>query len=294
MKLGIIGLGLIGGSIALDLKRSGFALEVFGFDSQKDHINDALRLGLIDEALSLRSICQRVDLLVLAVPVDVIVKLLPQVMTDIEENCTVTDVGSTKFKIIDCIKDHKNRKNYVAAHPMAGTEFSGPTAAHRGLFYSKALVICNEEDSGKVHLEKVQNMFTHLGMRILKMDAKDHDLHAAYVSHLSHISSFILANTVLDKEKDHNTIFNLASAGFESTVRLAKSSPEMWNPIFEQNQKFILQALAAYIDHLNQFYEHLKNSNTIETKNIMKKSNEIKRVLVQLQTNSLGMNSNAK
>lgn len=279
MKLAVVGLGLIGGSIALDLKDTGFANEVIGADLSQANLTEALELGIVDSVGNLEDICSKVDLIVLATPVDAVSSLLPKVLDLIGSNVTVTDVGSTKYKIIDKIKDHPKRAQFVPSHPMAGTEFSGPKAAHKGLFQNKVTVICDPHLSGDEHLEKVTQMYQKLKMKVLHMDSKEHDLNAAYVSHLSHISSFVLASTVLDKEKFVTEIFTLAGAGFESTVRLAKSSPDMWAPIFEQNHEFIVEALASYIDHLKIFHLALTTKNYQLTKTLMSQSNEIRRVL---------------
>lgn len=283
MKLAVIGLGLIGGSMSLDLKKSGFVSEVLGVDSSEENKKEALALAIIDKACTLEEVCQSADLIILSTPVGVVTKLLPQILDLIKDHQTVLDVGSTKVQIVETIKNHKKRANFVATHPMAGTEFSGPKAAHHGLFKDKATVICDSSESGTNHLKKVTDMYHALQMRVVSMNSNEHDLHTAYVSHLSHISSFVLANTVLDKEKDVNAIFDLASAGFESTVRLAKSSPEMWAPIFDQNQKNIVEALGAYIDRLKLFHESLIAKDFDQTKKYMYRSNEIRRVLSQIQ-----------
>ena len=283
MRVGIVGLGLIGGSIALDLKSSHFASEVLGVDHNEMHVKEALKLGLVDHARSLAEVCREADLVVLSIPVNVLCSMLPKILDMIGPQTTVTDVGSTKAKIVEAVAAHPKRQQFVPSHPMAGTEFSGPKAAHLGLFKNKATVICDPKESGNEHLEKVTKMYQQLEMRILYMNSIEHDLHAAYVSHLSHISSFVLANTVLDKEKNVNAIFDLASAGFESTVRLAKSSPEMWSPIFEQNHQYIVEALGAYIEHLKIFHEKLLAKDFQGTKVLMTQSNEIKRVLEKIQ-----------
>lgn len=283
MKLAVVGLGLIGGSMALDLKECGFVSVVYGVDHSEENIKLALELNLIDASCTLEEACKTADLIILSTPVSVVVDLLPKVLDMITEHQTVLDVGSTKSMIADIVKDHPRRKNFVPTHPMAGTEFSGPKAAHFGLFKDKATVICDAADSHPEHVKKVTDMYIALEMRVVFMKSNDHDLHTAYVSHLSHISSFVLANTVLDKEKDVNAIFNLASAGFESTVRLAKSSPEMWAPIFDQNNKNIVEALGAYIDRLKLFHESLRARDFDQAKKYMYRSNEIKRVLTQIQ-----------
>lgn len=283
MKLAVVGLGLIGGSMALDLKDLHAVTHVYGVDQSAAHANEALELKLIDEAVTLDEACKLADFIVLSTPVNSLSKLLPYVLDRIGPDTTVIDVGSTKAKICEAVSDHPKRHQFVSTHPMAGTEFSGPKAAHQGLFMNKALVICDGERSSAEHLKRVIDVYHKLGMRVLSMNATAHDLHAAYVSHLSHISSFVLANTVLDKEKNVNAIFDLAAGGFESTVRLAKSSPEMWAPIFEQNHEHIVEALSAYIDHLKDFHEKLVNRDFQGTKVLMKQSNEIKRVLEKIQ-----------
>ena len=285
MKLAVVGLGLMGGSLALDLKESGFIEEVIGVDENESHVKEALRLKLIDRVEKLPDAVSSADIIILAVPVHAILSLLPKVLDQMKSSAIVSDVGSTKSQIVTSIQHHPKRGRYVAAHPMAGTEFSGPAAAVRGLFEGKAAVICDGERSDADAVQKIENLFLALKMRLIRMNSKEHDLHAAYVSHLSHISSFVLANTVLDKEKDVDAIFNLASGGFESTVRLAKSSPLMWAPIFEQNEKFIIDALTDYLERLTYFRDTLVKRDFNETQKLMERSNEIKRVLVQLAPN---------
>jgi prephenate dehydrogenase len=282
MKVGIVGLGLIGGSIALDLKANGFAHEIIGVDQNAEHTQQAILLNLVDSVKSLEAACAEVELLVLATPVTSITKMLPTVLDLISPTTIVTDVGSTKKQMVDSVKNHARRKNYVPSHPMAGTEFSGPNAAILGLFAGKAAVICDAAASEARAVALIEKFYATLKMRLIHMNSAEHDLHAAYVSHLSHISSFVLANTVLDKEKDVDAIFNLASGGFESTVRLAKSSPEMWAPIFEQNQTYITEALGAYIERLQHFHQNLLNQDYSETKKSMQQANQITRVLAKL------------
>jgi prephenate dehydrogenase len=284
MRLAVVGLGLIGGSMALDLKKCGFVNTVYGVDQNPDHQKEALELKLVDHICTLEEACKNADLIILSTPVSVVLKLLPQVLDIINEKQTVLDVGSTKAIIGDVVKNHPRRKCFVASHPMAGTEFSGPKAAHLGMFKDKATVICDLKESDYAQITVATNMYRALEMRVVFMESKQHDLHTAYVSHLSHISSFVLANTVLDKEKDADAIFDLASGGFESTVRLAKSSPEMWAPIFDQNNKNIVEALGAYIDRLKLFHDSLIKKDFEQTKKYMYRSNEIKRVLSQIQT----------
>ena len=282
MKLGVVGLGLIGGSMALDLKACGFANKILGFDSSEANQQEAISLGLVDHTCTLQELCLHSDIIILAIPVNAITLLLPEIMNSIHAKAIITDVGSTKGQIALSLANHAKRNQFVLAHPMAGTEFSGPKAAIRGLFKHKAVVICDHDKSEPSHLEKIKKMYEALEMRVIFMDSRSHDLHAAYVSHLSHISSFVLANTVLDKEKDLDAIFNLASAGFESTVRLAKSSPEMWTPIFEQNQVHVIEALGEYIDRLRDFHTSLVSRNYAQTKKYMENANKIRRVLAQI------------
>ena len=255
---------------------------MIGVEEKKEHADKALELKLIDRVLSLETACAEAKIVILAVPVSAILKLLPSVLGLISSDTIVTDVGSTKALMVESVSHHAKRKNYVPSHPMAGTEFSGPTAAHLGLFQGKAAVICDSDQSSKQAVATIASLYHCLQMRLISMSSKEHDLHAAYVSHLSHISSFVLANTVLDKEKDADAIFNLASGGFESTVRLAKSSPEMWTPIFEQNQTFITEALGEYIDRLKRFHEDLVKKDFLKTKQTMEHANEIKRVLLKI------------
>lgn len=283
MKFTVVGLGLIGGSLALEMKNLKIADEVFGVDQSEKHTKEALELHIVDRIITLEEAVKVSDVIILATPVNSLSKLLPEILDTIGEKTTVIDVGSTKGKIGEVVSSHPKRKQFVSTHPMAGTEFSGPKAAHLGMFFNKALVVCDGELSGESHLKRIVDMYQKIGMRVLSMNSTQHDLHAAYVSHLSHISSFVLANTVLDKEKNVNAIFDLAAGGFESTVRLAKSSPDMWAPIFEQNHDHIVEALSAYIDHLKVFHEKLLNKDYEGTKVLMTQSNEIKRVLEKIQ-----------
>lgn len=252
MTVTIIGIGLIGGSLAITLKENGFTDHIIGVDAIREHERKALRRCLIDEALPLAEAIQKSDLIVLATPVDVMRKLLPTILDQVK-NQVVIDVGSTKELLLDEIKNHPNRARFVATHPMAGTEYSGPEAAIPNLYDHKVTVICDQEDSAPDALELVQKMYESIPMRLVYLNAKDHDLHTAYVSHISHISSFALALTVLEKEQDEQRIFQLASSGFGSTVRLAKSSPDMWMPIFRQNRDNVLDVLDEHINTLSNF-----------------------------------------
>lgn len=282
MKVTFVGLGLIGGSLALDLREAGFATHLLGVDANAQNAATALELGLVDHLESLESAVPQSDLVVLSVPVGAISRLLPKVLSLAGERTTVTDMGSTKESICAAVQGHSKRAQFVASHPMAGTENSGPQAALKGLFSGKTAVLCDVQACASEHLGRVEEMYRRLQMRVIRMGAAEHDLHAAYVSHLSHISSFVLANTVLAKEQNVATIFDLAGGGFESTVRLAKSSPEMWAPIFEQNRNNVIDALDSYIEHLEMFRKTLMDRDFTATHRQMEDANRIRRVLTDL------------
>lgn len=252
MTISIIGIGLIGGSLAISLKENGFADTVIGVDAVHEHERMALRRCLIDEALPLDQAIERSDIIILSTPVNAMLKILPDLLNKVTHQ-VVMDVGSTKEELLKSIKDHPNRKQFVATHPMAGTEYSGPAAAIPNLFDKKCTVICDQEDSHPKAVKLVKKLYKSIPMRIVYLNAVEHDVHTAYVSHISHISSFALALTVLEKEKDEKRIFQLASGGFGSTVRLAKSSPEMWVPIFQQNRDNVLDVLDEHINTLAKF-----------------------------------------
>ena len=279
MKVTIIGLGLIGGSLAKDMRALKLASEIIGSDSDTSNSKKALELGLVDKILGFEESLMASDLVILAIPVTAISQRLGRVLDLVSKTATVTDMGSTKEAICRSVAGHPKRAQYVAAHPMAGTENSGPEAAIFGLFTHKTVVICESEKSGTAHLQNVRELFEALKLRIVTMEPAAHDLHAAYVSHLSHISSFVLANTVLDLEKNTGAIFDLAGGGFASTVRLAKSSPAMWAPIFEQNKTYVLKALSDYIDHLQDFKLAIEQKDLAKTLDLMTEANEIRRVL---------------
>ncbi len=278
-----IGLGLIGGSIALELKANNFADQVIGVDNNPTHQQQALALGLVDGILPLEAGLSIADLVIIATPVDVTTQLLPQILANIDGFTTVLDVGSTKSEICKIAGASPLRDRFVAAHPIAGTENTGPTAAHRGLFSNKTNIICEREKSNPQALRLVEKLFECLRMKNIYMDAAAHDKHIAYVSHLSHISSFTLGLTVLEIEKNEKTIFDMAGSGFESTVRLAKSSPEMWAPIFDQNSENLVVALDEYIHQLQQFKQVIQHREKQQAKNKMKKANDIRRVLAGIE-----------
>jgi prephenate dehydrogenase len=293
MIVSVIGLGLIGGSIALDLKQRGFADKVIGVDNNPMHAHQAKKLGIADEIQDLRTAVASSHLVILAIPVSACIKSLPQIM-DLVDQQIVTDLGSTKEQLIESIANHPKRKQYVPAHPMAGTEFSGPQAAHSGLFDGKCSIICNPEDSDKEAVNMISDMFHTLQMRCVYMDAEVHDRQTAYVSHLSHISAFALSLTVLQKEKKDKHIFELASGGFDSTVRLAKSSAEMWTPIFHQNKKNIGKVLQKYIDTLQQFKDRIENDDLEGVDDLINEANDIRRVLDEKERNEAETIKNAK
>ncbi|MCM4157189.1 prephenate dehydrogenase [Gramella sp. AN32] len=278
MKVYIIGIGLIGGSFAKDLKRDFPDWEIRGVDRNKDHLKEAEEIGIIDASAEFSRISEA-DLVILAIPVDASLKVLPQVLDHINENCLVIDAGSTKKELCRVVEKHANRRNFLAAHPIAGTEFSGPSAAINDLYKNKTNIICEVEKTAFKLQERAMEIFKKLGMRIRYMDPDAHDRHIAYVSHLSHISAFMLGKTVLEKEKNERDIFDLAGSGFASTVRLAKSSPAMWAPIFQQNKFNILETLDEYILNLKHFRDLIKNDQFEEVFNEMEKTNHIKDVL---------------
>lgn len=278
MRISVVGLGLIGGSMALDLKANGLASEIIGVDYNEKHCHEALGIKLVDRILPIDLALEQSDVMILAIPVQHIVKVLPEVLDKVKSQ-VVIDVGSTKYPVSECVKNHPLRGNYVATHPMAGTEFSGPTAAIKNLFRNKAAIFCDVDRSSKNAIYIANDIYDCLGMPIVKMTSKQHDLHTAYVSHISHVSSFALALTVLKKEKDAQNIFNLASGGFDSTVRLAKSSPEMWTPIFTQNSDNIITVLDLYIRELQRFREAIETQNTEALNDIISEANKIRKIL---------------
>ncbi len=286
MKVTIVGLGLIGGSIGLDLRKAGLTSDLTGVDLHEDHGRKAVELGLVDKIEQEDKALAEADVVILAIPVNTMSALLPQVLDVIKKGAVVIDTGSTKSLICRSVSNHANRQQFVAAHPIAGTENSGPEAAFIGLFTNKTNIICEREKSSEHSLEVASKIFDTLGMKTIFMEPEEHDKHIAYVSHLSHVSSFLLGQTVLDIEKDEKNIFNLAGSGLTSTVRLAKSSPDMWAPIFEQNAEYLGQAMAEYIMHLQRFHYQLMKRNTKEIYNVLKEANKIRKVLDRQEMNS--------
>jgi len=278
MKVGIIGLGLIGGSISLKLKEVNNEITIYGFDKNNQSLDFSLSKQIIDKKLDLGSLLD-FDYLFLAIPVEPIKSQLASILDKISEKTLVIDFGSTKYQICNSVSNHKKRGNFLAAHPIAGTEFSGPIAAKKDLFDNKVMILCETEKTDSSLLSVAIEMFKSLGMNIKTMDAIEHDKHIAYVSHLSHISSFMLGKTVMDKEDDDQTIYDMAGSGFESTVRLAKSSPEMWSSIFIENKKNIIESLDEYMLNINNFKKLIETSDQENLNTEMKKINGIKEIL---------------
>ena len=277
--VGIIGLGLIGGSMAIDLKKRGFAGKVLGVEADKVAAQAAMTMGLADEMVSLEDCVDRSDIIVLAVPVGAAVKMLPEILDRIKEKKIVIDVCSTKEHICAAVKYHPARKQFVCTHPMAGTEYSGPWAAQPGLFDGRACIFADQEESAPWAVQDILDLYSCLNMRPIFMSSSSHDVHTAYVSHISHVTSFALALTVLDKEKDEKHIFDLASGGFSSTVRLAKSNADMWIPILTQNHNNVLQVMDTYIEKMQQFREAVASYDEDALRKLIEDANKIKRII---------------
>lgn len=270
---------MISGSFSLALKDLGLARKVIGVSRTEASRQKALELGLIDEALPLEEAVRQSDLIYVAIPVDVTIPVMKQIMDLVTEKQIVADAGSTKSALCNALRDHPMRGRFVATHPMWGTEYSGPEAAVHDAFTGRACVICEKSKSDPEIVEKIENVYRQLGMRITYMDADNHDMHAAYVSHIAHITSFALANTVLEKEKEEDAIFELAGGGFESTVRLAKSNPAMWVPIFMQNREHVLDVLSEHISQLRKFKACLEKENTEYLQELIEHANQIRRII---------------
>jgi len=275
----IVGVGLIGGSMAITLKEKGMISRVLGVDQREENLRKAQELKIIDEAVSLEKAMQQSSLIILAVPVDALLTLLPTVLNNAQPHHVIMDVGSTKKQILQLVAGHPNRGRWVAAHPMAGTEYSGPEAAIPNLFTNRTMVLCDVKNSDEDALEVIESLVENLQMRLVYMNGEEHDLHTAYVSHISHITSFALALTVLKKEKEQGRIFELASGGFESTVRLAKSSPDMWVPIFKHNRNNVLDVLEEHIHQLEQMKKLLEEEDYDTFYKLIQKSNKIRKIL---------------
>ena len=280
MNVGIIGLGLIGGSMAIDLRKRGFAQKIYGVENEKVNAEAALKIGLADEIVALEACVGASDIIVLAVPVDAAVKLLPRVLDMVAgTGKTVIDVCSVKEAMCQVAQGHAARSQYVATHPMAGTEYSGPWAAMPGLFDGRACIFCDVEESSPKAVRTIEKLYDVLNMRVTYMRSDAHDMHVAYVSHISHLTSVALALTVLDKEKDEKHIFDLASGGFSSTVRLAKSSADMWVPILGLNHDNVLRVIDTYIDKMKLFREAIDKFDEDGIRELITEGNKIKRII---------------
>lgn len=268
----------MGGSFALDIKVPFPSSVIYGIDNSFENLKKAKEIGLIDFVISFNDL-HKMDLILVAVPVNHSLSLIPKVLDLVNSNALVFDVGSTKEAICTLLNNHPKRGNYLAAHPMAGTEFSGPEAAQKGLYVGKTNIICEFEKTNKKLRKIALEIFDSLNMKTIYMDPKSHDVHVAYVSHLSHISSFMLGKTVIEKEENENNIFDLAGSGFESTVRLAKSRPETWTPIFLQNKGNLVLAIEEYITNLSLIKELILKENEVELSEILNNTNRIKEIL---------------
>jgi len=275
----IVGVGLISGSFSLALKERGLVKNVIGVSRTASSIEKALELGLIDEALPLEEAVKKSDLIYVAIPVDVTVPIMRKIMDLVTERQIVADAGSTKQVLCESLADHPMRRRFVATHPMWGTEYSGPEAAVRDAFAGRSCVICEKEKSNADAVATIEEIYKLLGMHMVYMAADSHDMHAAYISHIAHITSFALANTVLEKEREEDTIFELAGGGFESTVRLAKSNPSMWLPIFKQNKDHVLDVLNEHIAQLRKFKSCLEKENYEYLQELMENANKIRKIL---------------
>lgn len=278
MNIFIIGTGLIGGSFALDIQQEYQEARIYGIDQNEEHLHEAIALGVVHDPAKLEDL-KIADVVIVSIPVDASLDLIPKVLDLVNDDAVVIDAGSTKQGICEVVKNHPKRRNFLAAHPIAGTEFSGPRAALRGLYQEKTNIICEVEKTAFKLQERALEIFRRIGMRIRYMDPVSHDKHIAYVSHLSHISSFMLGKTVIEKEKNERDIFDMAGSGFESTVRLAKSSPAMWTPIFEQNKENVIETLEEYINNLEQFKRLMQEGNFQAVYEEMENTNHIKNIL---------------
>lgn len=274
----IIGVGLIGGSLAIDIKQYNPKAVIHGISRKETTLDEAMSLNLIDKKATLDDL-EHADLVIVSIPVDATVKILPTILDKISDTALVVDAGSTKVDICKEVENHPKRRNFLAMHPIAGTEYSGPSAAIKGLFVGKTNIICEVEKTAFMLQEKALKLFEAIGMRIRYMNPEAHDKHIAYVSHLSHISSFMLGKTVIEKEKNERDIFDMAGSGFASTVRLAKSSPAMWTPIFKQNKANVIETLEEYISNLTRFKELMKEDNFEAIFSEMENTNHIKDIL---------------
>ena len=278
MKFFLIGTGLIGGSISKDIRNLIDKVQIHGVDKNQINIQHAKDIGLIDSIDSLENL-NIADRVILSVPVSESLKILPFVLDNLNKDALVWDVGSTKFSLCKSVENHSKRDQFLATHPIAGNEFSGPMASKENLFNGRIQILCETNKTRPDLLKWAESIFNLMGMKIRYMNPGEHDKKMAIVSHLSHISSFMLGKTVMESEKNDQNILDFAGSGFESTVRLAKSSPEMWSSIFKDNRKNILEILNAYIENLNQFRLKIENENYSDLKNQMIKTNKLKKIL---------------
>lgn len=279
MTIAIVGLGLIGGSFAKDLRQDGLATSLLGVETSPEHAARALALGLVDQVVSLTEALSSAQALLLAVPVDAIERLLPQILDAVSPQQTIIDMGSTKFRIEETVRNHPNRARYVAAHPMAGTENAGPDAALAGLFKGKTVLLCDLELSAPDACKTALEIFHAVGLKFEFMNAEQHDRHAAYVSHLSHVVAYALSLAVQSEEKAGYAVPRLAGGGFASTVRLAKSSPDMWVPIFQQNREHILKAIDAFSDRIQELKQCLEADDPAQLNTLILEANQIRKML---------------
>lgn len=275
----IVGVGLIGGSLAYSLKDNGLVNRIIGVDENAENAAESVSLGIVDAVVSLDDAILQSDLIIVATPVSATEKILPIILNQITDKQIVIDVGSTKNSILKAVAHSTHLKRFLPTHPMWGTEFSGPAAAVHGGFVKKAVVLCSKETVDADVVTKISEMYLRIGMHLVDMDSSMHDMHVAYVSHISHITSYALANTVLEKEKQEEAIFNLASGGFESTVRLAKSPSSMWVPILMQNRTNVLDVLREHIDQLEKFYHFIAKDDWDGVQGLMENANKIRKVL---------------
>ncbi len=278
MKVGIIGVGLIGGSLAMSAREHIPDVEIYGSNRSEANLKKSIDLGLIDHRLE-DALIKQMDIILLAIPVDIALDRLVDLLDEVNDNALIMDFGSTKGAICQQVALHSKRGQFLATHPIAGTEYSGPAAALPDLFQDKIQILCEIQKTRPDLLEWAQGWFMKTGMILKEMDPVEHDQHITYVSHLSHISSYMLGKTVMEKEKDQSAIFDMAGSGFSSTVRLAKSSPNMWIPIFKQNKKNISETLFQYINNLNQFKTLLEADRFDELHQQISDINEIRQIL---------------
>lgn len=277
MNITIIGTGLIGGSIAMAIR--GFNTKIIGVDSNEENLKTALERGIIDHAMDCQQAVMISELVIIAIPVDAARALLPRILDCISDNCVVIDMGSTKAGICNKVRNHAKRAQYVASHPMAGTENSGPQAAFADLFKGKKTIICEQELSSTFALNQAKMLYKIMGMSILYMSPEEHDKHIAYVSHLTHVIAYALSITVLDIEKDEKKIFEMAGSGFDSTVRIAKSSTSMWTPILQQNAEYLIASIDKYMETLNDFKKAIANKDSTRLFELIDEANKIRKVL---------------